>query len=318
MGRIIAAVAVLVLCAELFSWGWRTIPAAPGERLYAPTKLTRYLQEHDGPGDRILAVTPRSAWRFSPRPRALFPPNSATAYDGLESIQGYDSLYPANVQHFATLIEQSAAIAPPTNGNMMLLENTASPLLRLAGCRWTLTEATGVPDADTIELSGVRVREYDDVMPRAFVTDLPVTDTRRGDAMLKRLAVSDVEPVAEFARRDCNCVSAKVGDPGKWLVVTNTYYPGWRAWSMGSGRPRAMSSVGGVFQAVKLTGTRGEGVQLDFVPSTVTVGLFCLLLAAGTLAGLLVFDSSIKAVLKKCNHGHGVSRRVRRGPVQGV
>lgn len=285
----VAAVAVLVvLSAELTGWGWMTIPRAPGDRLYPDTALIHRLQEEAAPGERLLAVTPRHQWTLLQRPRALMPPNSASAYPGLESIQGYDSLYPRASLTLAGLIENGATPSPEANGNMILLENTQSPLLRLAGVRRVLTEASSASGDDVV--NGVRITPRADTLPRAFVTRLPVEDKRRGTRMLTRLAMSQPSERVRITSLEPGALAAETPalPPGRRLVITNTAYPGWRAWQ--DGRALPVHSVGGVFQALKLDSGAAGRVFLAYWPGTVLAGLFLHLVGAGTIAGLLAFE----------------------------
>lgn len=285
----VAAVAALVvLCAELAGWGWMTVPRAPADRLYPDTELTSRLEQETAPGDRLFAVTPRDQWTLLQRPRALMPPNSATVYPGLESIQGYDSLYPRASLTLAGLIENGATPSPEANGNMMLLENTESPLLRLAGVRRVLTQA-GSASGDNV-VNGVRVALQADPLPRAFVTRLPVEDTRRGARMLTRLATSQPSEAVQITSLEPGVVAAEIPalPQGRRLVVTNTAYPGWRAWQDGKALP--VHPLGGVFQALKLDSGAAGRVFLAYWPGTVLAGLFLYLLGAGTLTGLLAFE----------------------------
>lgn len=291
MAHLVAPVALGILCLELFTWGWRTIPSAPGDRLYAATAATDYLREHWRPGDRVLAVTPRQSWSLYTRPNAVLPPNSATAYDGLENIQGYDSLFPVSFDRLAGLIEQGPR-SPPENGNMVLLENVDSPLVGLAGVRWIVTgereSASETPGSEVHRVNGLRIWRRA-AFPRAFFADVPLPNPE--GALGRLCALRSVE--ALDARLEMSCNRLEVGLPevtgSRKLIVTNTFYPGWSAWRDGTRLP--VSPVGGVFQGVDVPASGASRLLLAFVPSTVIVGLFVLLIAAGTIAGLLLFES---------------------------
>lgn len=290
--RALAGLALAGLCIELCLWAWRTVPCVPSSRMYPDTAATRLLQEQARPGDRLLAVTPRSSWSLMSRPDAVFPPNSASAYEGLESVQGYDSLFPANYLAFAGEVEEGQTPSPPANGNMVLLENADSALLRLAGVRWVMTRSGEPGDGDALEMDGVRLERRDDALPRAFQTPLPVTDSRRGAAMLRRLAGSDVRALEYVAQGGGAARIEGLDGTGHQVVVTNTYYPGWRAWQ--GSTPVPIRPVAGIFQAIAPRPGAGDRVLVAYCPSTVAVGQFLYLLAAGTLAGLLAFESCIR------------------------
>ncbi len=302
--RLVTVAAVALLCVDLMPWGWRTIPSGPAARLYPETQLTRHLEASTSAGERMLAVTRRSSWAqcLARRPRAVLPPNAGTAYDKLESVQGYDSLYPLNSRSFATMVEETKDPSPPSNGNMLLLENIDSPLLDLAGVRHVLVDAAEGGHEDAVEIEGVRVIEKPRAFPRAFFVHEPSlpepesgqSDYERSRAVLTALARLDPATLAapEFrAPRIANTARLQVPAraDGATLVVTHTYYPGWRAYSEGD--PVPVRGMGGVFQCLRLAPGPRAKLLMAYVPGGVHVGLFAFCLACGTLALLLVFDS---------------------------
>lgn len=303
LAPVAVSLSLIVLCAELVGWGWMTVPRAPADRLYPETQLTRRLEQESAPGERLLAVTRRDDWTLLQRPRALMPPNSASAYPGLESIQGYDSLYPRASLTLAALVEDGATPSPEANGNMVLLENAGSPLLRLAGVRRVLRDAGSARGEDVV--NGVRIALQADPLPRAFVTRLPVEDTRRGARILTRLATSQPSEAVRITSLEPGAVGVAIPalPQGRRLVITNTAYPGWRAWQDGKALP--IHCVGGVFQSLTLNPGGGGRVFLAYWPGTVLVGLFLYLLGAGTLAGLLAFEYFRRRDMRQTEPGIG-------------
>jgi len=290
--RLISAAALAILCLDLVAWGWRTIPSGPASRLYAETELTRFLRNSLVPGERLLEVTRRDAWRacLTRRPHAILPPNSATAYEGLESVQGYDSLYPQNARRFAAWIEGRNP-SPRSNGNMLLLENTDSPLLDLAGVRLVLTDPADDQPADTTQIEGVAVLRRARTFPRAFLVDRIEGE---GEEAITNLASRDPRGLGRVwlgGPQSCNTVQLDVParSAPKTLVVTNTYYPGWQG--RAAGRKLAVHGVGGTFQGAFLPAGPRLQVRLTYAPAAVHIGLFLLCVACGTLVLLLVFDS---------------------------
>jgi len=291
--RLMAPTAIVLLCVELFTWGWKTIPAADAERLYAPTRLTDYLQQRWEPGSRVLAVTRREDWRLLSRPQALMPPNSATAYEHMESIQGYDSLYPITCLRLAKAISGSDAPMPAANGNMLLLgPRRDSQMLLASGCRWIL-----VADRDSYEpppdcyglvatIDGVRVYERSGARPGAFL--VPQGDVGRpfADRIVSSVALPTQRPSCNRAQLE---VPSSGGEPVD-LVLSVAYYPGWRAWA--DGREAPVGPYADVLQSIRLPHGHGCHVWLAYVPSAVVVGLFTLLLGVAVLAGLAAYHLS--------------------------
>jgi len=133
-------------------------------------------------------------------------------------------------------------------------------------------------------------------LPRAFVAP----DGPRWDGALIDL-LSGVQPAADVRdmaagvsacelRREgpANMLVSGVSadGPASWLIVTETFYPGWSAYV--GGQRRELLSVGRTFCGVPLRGGEGE-VRLVFEPFSVRLGLFLGLSGIGALAGLIVF-----------------------------
>ncbi len=108
--------------------------------------------------------------------------------------------------------------------------------------------------------------------------------------MLTRLAMSQPSERVRITSLEPGALAAETPalPPGRRLVITNTAYPGWRAWQ--DGRALPVHSVGGVFQALKLDSGAAGRVFLAYWPGTVLAGLFLHLVGAGTIAGLLAFE----------------------------
>lgn len=297
--------ALAILAAELLPWAWRTLPSVPAERLYARTEAVQWLEHNIRPGDRVLAITPRAAWRLEERPKAVLPPNSATCFEGLQSVEGYDSLYPARFRRFAAELEGDYPghngpedCSPLANGNMILLQNPRSELLNLAGARWIVAREDSLaepPGTLAKRVEGLDIWRNDGALPRVFVlparADTPAPNTLRGR----------LQGVVQMPRRavpatldNCNQVTCGPvgGTDAQVLAVTQTWYPGWRAWC--GGREVPVLPLADTFQAVPLPPGRVGRVMLAYTPTTVTVGLFLSLLGAGLMAGLVSFVAGRK------------------------
>ncbi len=284
----LGVLAVVVVCLELLPWAWLTLPSVSADRLYPPTQATRLLQEAWRPGDRMVAVTSRDGWGLASRPHAVFPPNSATAYDRLEGLEGYDSLFPLSYDRLAGAIERGRR-SPLANGNMVLLENVGSDLMALAGVRWVMSQAhslTPVPGAAITQVDGVELWRLPTCFPRAFTTRQAVAG---GSEVLDALRHAPYEAAGLRDVPGCSRVWLDLparAEPRN-LVITNTCYPGWHAWV--GGRPAPVVPVGGVFQAIALPAGEAASVLLAFTPATVVVGMFLTLVAAAALAALAGF-----------------------------
>jgi uncharacterized membrane protein YfhO len=70
---------------------------------------------------------------------------------------------------------------------------------------------------------------------------------------------------------------------GGWLVLTDSYYPGWRAWI--DGKPAPIDRFSDALRSVDVPAGQ-HTIEMRYQPSTFRVGLFISLLALALLAGL--------------------------------
>ena len=262
--------------AEVFAWGVTFLPVTKADRVYPPTALTTKLQSL--PPGRLLAITPRKDWTLLQTPSALLPPNSETVY-GLESIQGYDSLFPVSYLNEAAQAE-GAIPSPAANGNMVLRENW----------RWPGREARGL---------------------RYVVSGGPLQEMARGESPVHLLATLDgvylyqfglaertpfawidtppdvVCPVLDrVTQRGPNVVHAEGSEP-----VTGSLrgplpnYPGWLIHDdQGQTRPLPVSADGN--RTIPVTNARV--IDMIFYPATVKVGVFLMLIGLSAIAALAI------------------------------
>jgi len=246
-----AKLLALVAAVELVPFARGLVPLSSRSSVYAPSTPLRLLSAGRGEG-RALEITPRSAWRFAPLPAAVAPPNTATIY-GYDSVQGYDSLRPRLFEQLAVRAD-GAAICPPINGNMVLLENAESPALREAGVNWVLTERTLDPRVWTVVWGdSLRLYRRRDPAPRAWLEGR----TR--------------EP-APYTATGANAVRVTVpGDRGGDLVVPDLWFPGWRAYVDGQRTEIALRAP--CFRRVRCSPGSREVVMV-YMPATFAAGAF--------------------------------------------
>jgi uncharacterized membrane protein YfhO len=77
-------------------------------------------------------------------------------------------------------------------------------------------------------------------------------------------------------------------DGDAWLVLSDTYYPGWKAFVDGQQTPLLRGDV--LFRAVPIPAGEHD-VQLHFEPASVKVGLAISLVVLGSLLGCLGISS---------------------------
>ena len=265
---VLTAVALVIVAAELFPWGWRFLPLAPADQVYPETALTRLLEEKGkDPNYRVLCITPRENWSLVHVPYALLPPNAATVY-GWYSPDGYDSLYLKTYRDWAAKTEEPD-VAPLANGNMMLLNNVEepSPLVEMIGLKWIASVEPLNPAYSDLKRQEGGIYLYGDSAPL-----IGVVDPGQGGP-------------ATLTGRSLNTLSVSTGIPD-FLLISEAWYPGWRAYDKGRLCPWFNPVKDNPFMAIATWETTREA-WLAFYPETVVVGLFLGLLSLSVVAGIV-------------------------------
>ena len=272
LARYIAPAAALLVLLDVGSFGRAVLPMSPRERVYPDSPLTTRLAGDSG-DRRVLAVTRRDNWTIPMLPEALLPPNAASAY-GYDSVQGYDSLLPKVYDRLASAIDEGG-IAPPANGNMRLLEDTASSALDAAAVKWVVAAASSRVDdpglREAWRVSGCVVYENTGALPRA------------------RLEPTDADASAVFLRLGsdpCRVTADLTGGAAGEVVIADTCYPGWQAFV--DGVPAQIRLHEPSFRSVSVSET-SRTVDMIYAPSSFSVGAFIALLSAGVVAGCLTW-----------------------------
>jgi hypothetical protein len=288
---------------------------APAAWIYPETPVIRFLRARQAafPGARIMPVN--RDWSLVRHPYAVLPPNAALAL-GLEDVQGYDSLFIGRYKGLANAAN-SGDSSPAENGNMLFFRDPTSSLLPLLGVRSVITREP-LPGASPLAAAeGVHVYDIESALPRAFLVERAETAPteeaelealqrladRGAGALRERIILpAGVEPphssgataTASLPDPDWRRVGpngyevrARPSRPS-WLLLTESWAPGWRAAVVGEGGdtrdvPVARGDFG--FLAARLPA--GEWtVRLRYEPESLRRGLFLaglawLALAAG-------------------------------------
>ena len=196
-------------------------------------------------------------WRltsFTPHGDKPFNANLGWLYD-LEDIRGYDSIISKQYTDYMTAVEPQNEL--PFNRVQPIgdWESLNSPLLDVLGVRYVISsEAIDLPKLDEVwQGEGVRVYENLAVAPRAYT--LPQTATAVVDDALEAMTgldprsyvVIETADVPEGAANDLSptaatlepaqiagyrnievVVDTTVGEPS-WLILNDSYFPGWKA-----------------------------------------------------------------------------------------
>jgi len=291
-GRRLWAVVVAALVAvDLMAASWNFNPASDPALLdYAPPAVA-YLQAQQAAGERYRFTTLQD-----PQRREILQANSGWLYN-LEDIRGYDSIISRQYVDFM----RGLAPQPQLDFNRVAplyttyLDASGAPYFdvdaALTSDRLDLLNVGYIVTHPEIDLGGVGfVRVYDDAavsiwrnpeaLPRAYLVG-----SDYDPAQIARPAAYTPAPIRRDTGRE-KLLDLSVPEGGGWLVVSETYAPGWRGFlrPLGAGEdaetPIEAQRVAGNFIGVPLP-AGDYTLRLIYSPATFQVGIF------GSVMGLI-------------------------------
>jgi hypothetical protein len=341
--------AVVVVALDLLAAGYGFNPAADPSLLDFRPPVVEWLLERqvEDPHFRI------ASFNAPGEPRTLIA-NTGT-YWNLEDVRGYDSIIPAQYAHYMGLIQEQGDLLYNRIGPIYAPGYHAldSALLDLLGVRYMLTTQEVPNDGYRLVYDEeVRVYENLDVLPRAFV--VPCAETVPPEEMgyalrslnprqkvllevgdwglefedgangctLEPAAITNYDPNEVF-------IEASLDEPG-WLVLADSYFPGWKAYGRLSNFQSPISSIETANQQIspqpletELTIHRANGnfravylepgdwtIRFKYTPMSFKLGLYVSFLAVvvsllllgwwawGKLYRESVEDSAVKRIAK--------------------
>ncbi len=279
----IAAVALVALDLNLGYAGFN--PAVDPQLLrYTPPAIA-FLQARDDGDWRLTTWEPAGSAAFKPLNM-----NMAWSF-GLRDVRGYDSIIPRQYATYMRAIEPQGDLLYNRIGPIRDPRSLDSPLLDLLGVRYVLAEAITPIAHPSFRLvyddGATLIYENTRVMPRAFVMPLESTvyaqsfteaiqryDPRRYVILLAEQGGGEPKPAhprpATITVRKHNelWVDADITAPS-WLVIADSYFPGWRAFV----RPRGGSNADEREMPVSLVNGNFRGLRFDTPAGAVTVRL---------------------------------------------
>ena len=277
----------LVVLVETVGHGAAMLHSLPPEKYFPDTPMIRYLKEHLG------------LYRFavlSGDPLVL--PDLATYY-GLAQVEQYDALL---VRATVEAVRGHMS-GPLPNGtkNLEIVGKVESGFLRLAGVRFGITEvgndlrgrvtASGPPLAmftPVFNVRGLAVVRNMDELPRAFVLPGAVADVAsRPVAQL----VADPRTDAAIERYGSTRVVVRLpsGAPAGTLILSDAFYPGWRATV--DGQPALVHQVRAANLRAVPVPEGARVVTFHYAPGSVRWGF---LVSGITLAALVAAAGSVR------------------------
>jgi len=310
---------VLVLLLDVWLAGRGFNPAADSKLLQFTPRAIEFLQSQ---------LDPAQPWRltsFDGPDEKVLNANSAMRY-GLEDVRGYDSIIPRQyVEYMRRLHPQGellynriAAIYSqlgdqPNHGAL------DSPLLDLLGVRYVVSTQPIPNDGYALVYDQeVKVYENTGAFPRAFVVPQAISATNQAEALdrlqqvdpgqvvvIEGLPDDQIPPAASPQVREARFsergnreyfIDVNVSDQG-WLVVTDNYFDGWKAYLRPFGVEGEGVTAGGESVEQQLTLYRADGafravylpqagqwtVRFVYSPRSMLLGVYVTFLAGVTL-----------------------------------
>jgi len=269
--RFFSSATLALVSADMLFFASRFNPTAPAEKIFPALQIAGLSSSRRA---RVLPLSRN--WSLFHFPQALLPPNSMTVYRQYD-IQGYDSLQTRAYKNLMSRLEKGSP-CPPENGNMILLHNYHSPIINLLGVRHILSaEPLAGMHLRLVNDSPIYVYENRAAWAAAFVVDqLPDLDRLEGESP---------PPECELISYSNLRVSIAPCRRGRFLALTDTFYPGWRAYADGEEAPVLVWAE--ALRAVRLPEDMPARVDWVFLPNSFRVGEFLSLLAILAMMGLL-------------------------------
>ena len=238
---------------------------------------------------------------------------------GIRQASGYDGLTPRRIEQVAGPIGSGNARLAGFAENVAALHGSEplaplsvlfSPMRDLLGIRWIVLGRHAEPPAPGLRLAydgaDARIFENPAALPRAFVARRArCVDDRAALALLRSRAI---DPAAEVLLGDCaapittsasaqrtearitvdepeRVVVTAAADAPAWLVLSDTWFPGWRARLDGADVPIARANH--AFRAIALPAGRHD-VEFVFRPRGLVAGAAISLLSLAVVVALVI------------------------------
>jgi len=306
--RILVFAYISLLIFELFRFGWKYTPFIAENLLFPKTPVISFLQEQKSPF-RILGGD-------------AIPMNMWVAY-GLESLAGYDTLYPLRYAKFLAVVNGGKVNRPLDRYGD--IQSFNSPLLNLGNVKYIL--AVKRNEQDIVDLEGkvsyklrfpkfkpvfddksVRVLKNEEVLPRAFMVykyEILVDEAEIIDNLLSpnfnlsqevilekelpnELNAGEINEIS-YQRGLDNSSTIKVNHSGDGLLfVSDSFYPGWKAFIDGKETPIYRADF--TFRAVFVPKGK-HTVRFIYAPQSFKIGVIIALIASIVSGTFFVYET---------------------------
>lgn len=283
---------LILLMAELFRFGWKFEPISLSQYTYPETPVLNFLQSQEKP--------------FRTTGAKVIPSNLRMPY-GIESSEGYDTFHPLNMSQFIAAINSGSVDSLPV-GRYGIVDNDISPLLDLVNTKYYLALSSD-PNLNRFQTNrfqkvfqdrSVIVYQSKTALPRAFMVYNWKVDPTRSDNDLTSLSdimqpkfpfdkeiildnypslendlgvidrtkvVQNVE--YEIYENEESVVKVSTSKAGM-LFVSDTYYPGWKAFV--DGEETKIYKADFAFRAIEVPEGTHE-IKMVYQPESFYTGL---------------------------------------------
>lgn len=241
----------ILMCFELYRFHWKFSPFTSRELIFPPTPVLEFLQRQEKPfrvtGSKVIPINMRMPY-------------------GLESLEGYDAVYPLRIAKFLAALNGGKVGTDPL-GRYGTVDHDTSKLLDLINTKYYL--ALKVDNKNNPDINGnIHSRFQDDrfsiafedkttvvlesksVMPRAFML-YEWKNIENDNQLLENLidpkfdfenialvehplefeSSSEANNSVSFSSYETDGYEIEVETPKKGLLfISDSYYPGWKAY----------------------------------------------------------------------------------------
>jgi hypothetical protein len=301
---------VALLIFELFRFGWKFTPFSKREIVYPTTPVLEFLLKQNKP--------------FRTTATHVIPINIRMAYK-LESLEGYDAVYPVNIAQFIAALNSGRPDTSP-QGRYGTVSNLHSRLLDLTNTKYLLVlkrNEGGDPDPEgsipkqfmnekykiVFEDKTTTVLENRQVLPRAFmVYDWEIVSNRQeilsrlldnNYPLDKKILLEEGRPVVgrrqgkgsvsylKYSEQE-SVLEIETQDDG-FLFVSDLFYPGWKVFV--DDKEDKIFRANYAFRAISIPKGRHKVVFI-YDPKSFKIGKWLSLATTVFLIGVLVYGQT--------------------------
>lgn len=252
-------VALLVVVADLFRFGWKYTPFVPAEFAFPPTEVLSFLQNDPG------------VFRVDKEKDAILPPNTWMAYR-LMNLAGYN---PMAISDYARAYNFDIN-GEATNSGVSRYSETIKYDAGALG-KYNVKYLLAIKRDEKAEFPGnninyrINEKEWKRVFQTPSVAVLLNTKFKER-ARIINTDGTDAEGSATITSYESNKVVIKFSNTdGEKLLLTDTYYPGWVATI--NGKPTKIGNEVSPFRTVDVRGIKDGEITFEYKPESFRWGI---------------------------------------------